>query len=591
MVWPGRWPYEYFDHHHKPALAMRPSVLWLLGSCVVVALTAGGGTAAHAAYAHHPPGGTVLLRAGLAAAVLSSCCPFGALGGRFMMNGDAIEEVDDTGDDDVDMRNFIQGLRSKMELAPSGRPMRPPTKAKAKARRTAAAEDEEEEAGDVDEVEGDDEVPHLLGVPLLPLRTEEEGGEELGGVPRNDNGEEMEEEEVEGAEHETEAAGEDDLETVPTEGRRVPAYQWSDEGADVLITIQATSLLFEYTRVTVERGEVRMFGRNAVGQEMQLELELRHDVRPHAHAACPYRRPLPAGSQGLSRCDRERARGCRLLVPVLPPRCCPTTPRPPGCWTSASASTSGCGRRAPTSAGRSSSPARRPCCRPRPSRRAAHSHAPPPVRAPLPRHDMRHPSPPPRLSLPLSLAICTGHTRARGRGVAPRASWAVPAVPGAVVRLGRRARHHPPPTLSHARGGWQGRGALRVRALVCLSHAGWWLSGWCVRASGGGGGVVGALARAGGIARFDRCRCVTLCPRQKHQQVAGLRCPSAGAAAVASFLAAVLAEICLCNVCSCQETLSRNGRRRGQARARAQRELRRSPRTARHLVRAVLREG
>ena len=42
----------------------------------------------------------------------------------------------------------------------------------------------------MDEVWGD-EVPHLLGVPLLPLRTEEEGLEELGGV-------EMEEEEVEG---------------------------------------------------------------------------------------------------------------------------------------------------------------------------------------------------------------------------------------------------------------------------------------------------------------------------------------------------------------------------------------------------------
>jgi hypothetical protein len=33
-----------------------------------------------------------------------------------------------------------------------------------------------------------------------------------------------------------------------------------------------------------------------------------------------------------------------------------------------------------------------------------------------------------------------------------------------------------------------------------------------------------------------------------------------GAAAVASFLAAVLAEIYLCNVCSCQEMLRRNGR-------------------------------
>jgi hypothetical protein len=33
-----------------------------------------------------------------------------------------------------------------------------------------------------------------------------------------------------------------------------------------------------------------------------------------------------------------------------------------------------------------------------------------------------------------------------------------------------------------------------------------------------------------------------------------------GAASVASFLAAVLAGIYLCSVCSCQEILSRNGR-------------------------------
>jgi hypothetical protein len=33
-----------------------------------------------------------------------------------------------------------------------------------------------------------------------------------------------------------------------------------------------------------------------------------------------------------------------------------------------------------------------------------------------------------------------------------------------------------------------------------------------------------------------------------------------GAASVASFLAAVLTEIYLCNVCSCQEILRRNGR-------------------------------
>eukprot|EP01047_Picozoa_sp_COSAG01_P009755 COSAG01_NODE_404_length_17467_cov_69.758650_8_plen_240_part_00 len=37
----------------------------------------------------------------------------------------------------------------------------------------------------------------------------------------------------------------------------------------------------------------------------------------------------------------------------------------------------------------------------------------------------------------------------------------------------------------------------------------------------------------------------------------------AGAAAVASFLAAVLTEICLCGICSCQETLRRNGRGQG----------------------------
>jgi hypothetical protein len=33
-----------------------------------------------------------------------------------------------------------------------------------------------------------------------------------------------------------------------------------------------------------------------------------------------------------------------------------------------------------------------------------------------------------------------------------------------------------------------------------------------------------------------------------------------GAASVASFLAAVVTEIYLCNVCSCQEILRRNGR-------------------------------
>eukprot|EP01047_Picozoa_sp_COSAG01_P038722 COSAG01_NODE_3158_length_6489_cov_2.264945_2_plen_155_part_00 len=44
----------------------------------------------------------------------------------------------------------------------------------------------------------------------------------------------------------------------------------------------------------------------------------------------------------------------------------------------------------------------------------------------------------------------------------------------------------------------------------------------------------------------------------------GLR-DGGGAASVASFLAAVLAEIHLCNVCSCQEILRRNGR--GQAAA------------------------
>jgi tRNA U38,U39,U40 pseudouridine synthase TruA len=35
---------------------------------------------------------------------------------------------------------------------------------------------------------------------------------------------------------------------------------------------------------------------------------------------------------------------------------------------------------------------------------------------------------------------------------------------------------------------------------------------------------------------------------------------NAGAAALASFSAAVLTEIYLCNVCSCQEILRRNGR-------------------------------
>jgi hypothetical protein len=42
----------------------------------------------------------------------------------------------------------------------------------------------------------------------------------------------------------------------------------------------------------------------------------------------------------------------------------------------------------------------------------------------------------------------------------------------------------------------------------------------------------------------------------------------------ASFCAAVLAEIYLCNVCSCQETLRRNGRGQGGALQRARAERR-----------------
>jgi ATP-dependent RNA helicase RhlE len=41
------------------------------------------------------------------------------------------------------------------------------------------------------------------------------------------------------------------------------------------------------------------------------------------------------------------------------------------------------------------------------------------------------------------------------------------------------------------------------------------------------------------------------------------RTARAGAAAVVSFLAAVLTEIYLCNVCSCQEILRHNGRGQG----------------------------
>jgi hypothetical protein len=49
-----------------------------------------------------------------------------------------------------------------------------------------------------------------------------------------------------------------------------------------------------------------------------------------------------------------------------------------------------------------------------------------------------------------------------------------------------------------------------------------------------------------------------------------------GAAAVASFLAAVLTEICLCNVCSCHEVLRRNGR--GQAPTKPRPHSQRRPR-------------
>jgi hypothetical protein len=51
--------------------------------------------------------------------------------------------------------------------------------------------------------------------------------------------------------------------------------------------------------------------------------------------------------------------------------------------------------------------------------------------------------------------------------------------------------------------------------------------------NGGGGG--GSAGRGGGAATI-------------------------GAASVASFLAAILTEMYLCNVCSCQEILRRNGR-------------------------------
>eukprot|EP01047_Picozoa_sp_COSAG01_P070479 COSAG01_NODE_10694_length_2103_cov_2.049955_1_plen_221_part_00 len=52
-----------------------------------------------------------------------------------------------------------------------------------------------------------------------------------------------------------------------------------------------------------------------------------------------------------------------------------------------------------------------------------------------------------------------------------------------------------------------------------------------------------------------RTRSHRLLPR-----AARITASAAGAAAVASFLAAVLAEIYLCHVCSCQEILRRNGR-------------------------------
>eukprot|EP01047_Picozoa_sp_COSAG01_P048128 COSAG01_NODE_4660_length_4842_cov_22.777567_8_plen_70_part_00 len=66
-----------------------------------------------------------------------------------------------------------------------------------------------------------------------------------------------------------------------------------------------------------------------------------------------------------------------------------------------------------------------------------------------------------------------------------------------------------------------------------------------------------AMARVGPIADAINQCCALTTNTGLFPELSSL---SLGAAAVASCLAAVLSEIYLCNVCSCQEILRRNGR-------------------------------
>jgi hypothetical protein len=111
---------------------------------------------------------------------------------------------------------------------------------------------------------------------------------------------------------------------------------------------------------------------------------------------------------------------------------------------------------------------------------------------------------------------------------------------------------------------------LRSRRLKCAGREGgraedsqssWW-RGWAdwlesnpAMGCGGGGAERGC----------GRCRVLRAAGRclEKLRLAGQMLPPLAGAAAAASFLAAVLTEICLCNVCSGPEMLRRDGR--GQA--------------------------
>jgi hypothetical protein len=73
------------------------------------------------------------------------------------------------------------------------------------------------------------------------------------------------------------------------------------------------------------------------------------------------------------------------------------------------------------------------------------------------------------------------------------------------------------------------------------------------RGEPGGAPTVVAIGEDGGVQREVDLRAM-------RQQVVGQTWRRRGAAAAASFLAAVLTGIYLCNVCSCHETLRRNDR-------------------------------